>query len=420
MPDKTALAESAQALFCAFADYVGLAKMKKQFTLQQYPTYSELKSEPKNKILIKESFNRTNLIGVTLPQIESFLKDTSWYESSVLIAVKLLDKIKTIAPGFGKIQGSDWQRLFYSRGAKSGDSVMNDIDDLFKFANDDDRKFGDINKWSPADIYFVSKKARKIIGTELQEAQKDKKYTFLQLNTICNKLIKSGDLLPLSLKKVISGQPMIVKYNFNRTKEEKNLAELIYIMVKKSKTLRDIQIFFKDGKSQLKIRHDPHHTKFGANSALKCEIIVQGMGGRLGSIGSMKILLEVIKEASCKKSAAKFHTELQKSWNKGWQAYKKGIDKLNKNSGVKATDPHSKLEKQKLRDGTTRYDQYKTKRAELSQKTLMASIIPVIENYFTKHSKSKKIFSDSTLMLHAFVKYASSRSPQSGKFVIAK
>ena len=144
------------------------------------------------------------------------------------------------------------------------------------------------------------------------------------------------------------------------------------------------------------------------------------MGGRLGSIGSMKILLEVIRGASCTKSAAKFHAELQKSWDEGWKAYKKGVDKLNRNSGVKATDPHSKLEKKKLRDGTTRYDQYKTKRAAISQKTLMASIIPVIEKYFTTHSKSKKIFSDSTLMVQAFVKYASSRSPQSGKFVIAK
>ena len=50
----------------------------------------------------------------------------------------------------------------------------------------------------------------------------------------------------------------------------------------------------------------------------------------------------------------------------------------------------------------------------------MSSILPVIEKYFEKHKKSKKAFSDSDIMVQAFIKYASSRSPKSGKFVIAK
>jgi hypothetical protein len=50
----------------------------------------------------------------------------------------------------------------------------------------------------------------------------------------------------------------------------------------------------------------------------------------------------------------------------------------------------------------------------------MKSVIPVIEKYFESHKKSKKEFSDSTIMLQSFIKYASSRSPNSGNFVIAK
>ena len=56
MPDKTALAESAQALFCAFADYVGLAKMKKQFTVFNMITHhlKNIKWMEKNKLFIQE------------------------------------------------------------------------------------------------------------------------------------------------------------------------------------------------------------------------------------------------------------------------------------------------------------------------------------------------------------------------------
>ena len=420
MVDTTALAESAQALFCAIADYVGINEMEKKYTLEKYPTYSDFKSLKKNQKLITTSFKQTKIIGVSLPQIEKFLKNSdSWYESSLLIAIKLLKDIKKIDSDFTRIQGPNWQGLFYIRGGGGGDTVMNNIEYLFKHANKNDKKFGDVNKWSPADIYFVSQKGRKNIQNEADAVKENKSYTWLELNTVCNKLIKSGDLLPLSLKKVISGIPTIVKYNFQRTKEEKDLASCHYIGTRKSKTFRDIQISFKDSKSQLKIRHDPHHSKFGASAILKCEIIVQGMGGRLGSIGTINILLSVIRDASCKKSAKKFHDDLKQKFDSGFKAYKKGIDKLNSSYKVNASDSHDKLKK-KLKGGKTKYDLYKDERAAISQKTLMKSVIPVIEKYFESHKKSKKEFSDSTIMLQSFIKYASSRSPNSGNFVIAK
>ena len=412
MASSPVLGESAQALFCAVADLAGLSKMKKNLTLEKYPTYTLFKKDKKNKQYISDAWKATNLVGVSLSQIEKFLtSDKEWYESSVLIATAMLEKINSVSAKFAKVKtpGID---IFYSRGATGGQSVMNDIDNLWTLANKNDKKFGDINKWSPADIYFVSTKARKVIKTEITEANTNKSYTWTELNSVCNKLIKSGDLLPLSLKKVISGKPLIVLYNFSRSKDEKDLADCKYIKCKKSGTGRDMQIIFKNAGSQLKFRHDPHHTKFGANKALKGEIIVQGMGGRLGSIGSISILLSVIEDAGTK-SAKQFHTDLTKAWNTGWKKYTKGIDNLNNDYGVAATDSHSKLKRKT-------YDQYKADRASLSQKTLMSSILPVIEKYFEKHKKSKKAFSDSDIMVQAFIKYASSRSPKSGKFVIAK
>jgi hypothetical protein len=414
MADKTAIFESAQALFCAIADYIGISKTKKILNLETYPTYSKFKSEKKNKDIIKKAFSQTRLIGVSLSQIETLLKDNTWYESSVLIAVKLLDDIKKIDSDFAKIQGAGWQDFFYVRGATGGNTTMNNIDLLFSFANKKDKKFGDINKWSPADIYFVSENAKKIIQDEIDEANKNESYTFIQLNTICNRLIASGELLPLSLKKVIDGRPVIVKYNFNRSQEEKNLAKLVFIETKKSGTGRDIQIFFQNNKSQLKIRHDPHHSKFGASAGMKGEIIVQGMGGRLGSIGSMEIFLNVLKDSGLK-SGDKFYNDLKKQWIAGMTAYKKGIDKLNKTYKVKSSDSHLKLSEVK-------YNKYKAARAIVSKKQLMDKIIPVIDDYFNKNNKkkNKNSFSDSTMMIQTFIKYASSRSPLSGKFVIAK
>ena len=100
MADKTALFESAQALFCAMADYVGTGKMQQVLNLKKYPTYEDFKSVKKNQVIIEKAFKHTRLIGVSRKQIETLLKDNSWYVSSVLIAVKLLNDIKKINSKF--------------------------------------------------------------------------------------------------------------------------------------------------------------------------------------------------------------------------------------------------------------------------------------------------------------------------------
>ena len=66
MADKTALSESAQALFCSIADNVGANN--KVLDLDKYPTYFDFKM--KNSKLISESFTRITTPGVTLDNIE--------------------------------------------------------------------------------------------------------------------------------------------------------------------------------------------------------------------------------------------------------------------------------------------------------------------------------------------------------------
>jgi len=427
---ETASFEGAQALFCAIADFVGTAKMHQEFlggralhpnSLKKYPTYKDFKDLKKNQVIIDKAFKKTKLVGVSRKQIETLLEDKLWYESSVLIAIKLLDDIKKINSKFGKIQAPGWQDLFYVRGARGGDTTMDNISILFGYANKNDKKFGDINKWSPADIYFVSKDAKREVLEQVNMAKGNKSYTFLQLNNLCSGLIDSGDLLPLSLKKVENRGPHIDHCNFNRTQEEKKLSNIEYLKTKKSKGGRNIQIHFSPGKSQLKIRHDPWNDKFAARNTIKVEIQVPGMP-RLGSIGSMDILLSVIKDAGLK-SGNVFAEKLKMAFDKGFKSYKRGIEELNVHYDINANDGHSILKEYQSNKGLENmYEDYKQERTVISKEKISDKILPIIEDYFNtnKKPKTKNSFSDSTMMVQSFIKYASSRSPQSGKFVIAK
>ena len=418
---ETASFEGAQALFCAIADFVGTPKLHQELSLKKYPTYKDFKSLKKNQVIIDKAFKKTKLVGVSRKQIETLLEDKTWYESSVLIAITLLDEIKDINTNFGKIQAPNWQDLFYVRGAKGGDTTMDNISILFKYANKNDKKFGDINKWSPADIYFVSKDARKEVQEQVKMAKGNKSYTFLQLNNLCSGLIDSGDLLPLSLKKVENRAPDIDHINFNRPLEEKKLSNIKYTKTKKSKGGRNIQIHFTPGRSQLKIRHVPSNDNFYASKTIKAEIQVTGYP-RLGSIGSMNILLSVIKDAGLK-SGDKFAEKLKAAFDKGFKSYKKGIEELNVYYDINANDGHSILEGYQSNKGLKdMYEDYKQDREKISKEEISDNINPVIEDYFDTNKKPKtpKSFSDSTMMIQSVIKYASSRSPQSGKFVIAK
>ena len=136
----------------------------------------------------------------------------------------------------------------------------------------------------------------------------------------------------------------------------------------------------------------------------------------------MKIFLSVIKDAGLK-SGDKFAKKLKAAFDEGFKSYKKGIEELNVYYDIKANDGHSILEGYQSNKGLKdMYEDYKQDREKISKEKISDKIIPVIEDYFktNKEPKTTKSFSDSTMMIQSFIKYASSRSPQSGKFVIAK
>jgi len=277
---------------------------------------------------------------------------------------------------------------------------MGNIEKLFKIANTapitlkNQVKFGNVNKWSPADIYLATEKARKDVGQAVLKA-KPKTYSFIDLNILTSNLIDSGDLLPLSLKKTTK-IVKLQKVNFDKKEEIKALEKISlspkkvtnwqpYKKVsfgKKGET-RDMRAFLNNG-GEIKFRHDPSAKRF----------VSEFMGGpeaRGGSIGSIKLFCELFalvdKETSNK---------ILKEYKVGEKQY--AIDlKLIEN--LRAKD-------KKLFDH---------ERGSISALNIVNRVMPILKNWFGKTDKRK--VDD---FIRIIYQYITSRTPLSGKFVIAK
>lgn len=393
MADKTALFESSQALFCAIADYIGLAETNRKFDLEKAEDYLSFKKLI-GKSAIENAKRRVDTPGVTLTQIENFLMDDiPWYISSLKIAKKLINDIKDIDKDLN-IANKGFQNLFYLRG---DNDIMGNIEKLFKIANKSgyktQAKFGNVNKWSPADIYLGSKKAKSEIAKELQKA-KAPKYTFQQLNILTSDLIDSGDLLPLSLKKVTKGEPILQQINFDRKDEIEVIKKIAiksvtdwkpYKKVKfgqKAET-RDMRIFLQTG-GEIKLRHDPSAKRFVA------EAIFSKAEARGGSIGSIKVFCEIL--ALVNKPLA---VKILNKYKEGEKKYFKALEKI-----------------EVLRKDKKRFD---FERGAISAISIINAIMPDLKKFFKENKKD-----EANEFLRLIFEYITSRTPLSGKFVIAK
>ena len=408
MADRTTLAESSQALFCAIADKLGAQNSQKFLDIKKYEDYAAFTGLPGTKSLIAASYKRIRVASkgspITLSQINKFLDENpDWYKSSVLIAKKLIKNINKIDPDYN-IKAADFQSLYYFRG---DEEVMGNIEKLFKIANKSpitkvpgQIKFGNVNKWSPADMYLASKYSKKQINSQLLEATKESKtYTFGNLNELVNNLIDSGNLLPLSLKKKTTEDVILERVNFDKKAELKKIRDVSispqgvtdwkpYKQVpfgEKSET-RDIRVFLNNN-GEVKFRHDPSAKRFVA------EFIGKGAEARAGSIGSIKVFCELM--AFVDKTTAK---KLLKAYQEGEKEYFKLLPEI-----------------QELRKDKKRFD---FERGAISAITIINRIMPILKNWFTrKHPRDKK---EIDIFVKILYSYITSRSPLSGKFVIAK
>jgi hypothetical protein len=237
---------------------------------------------------------------------------------------------------------------------------METVSKLFDVANATNKQFGDINKWSPADIYFSSKKASDKLVEQLNIANKSEaKYSFDDLNICISDLLNSGDLLGVSLKKTINDVE-IVEMNFKEEETQKKIKNIVYDSITEKPKAgekgseRDIKIYFsKDKRSYIKIRHDPHSDSLTANKAIKTEIEVKGAGGRGGSLVSFGTgnpngsgLSDLVASVD-----EKFGKQLAKAFDSGFSDYKTSIEKLNKTFAKKlGLKPSEKLVKKMLEE----------------------------------------------------------------------
>lgn len=419
MADSPKEGEASQALFCAIADILGSTRVKKEFVLTKLPNYAVFKKFYGK--IIDEAYKATDMPQITLKQIETFLNDADgWYESSLNIAVELMNEVTKISSKFKKITAPKLQDIIYVRGGAKekgrNANAMENIAALFDVANKNENNyFGDINKWSPADIYFVSKKANEAIlkDIEIATGKASKSYNFLDLNKLTSTLVESGDLLPLSLKKA-EKEAHLVFVNFKRSEEEKYLASIKCYGVsdwskkytREKPVTRDIKIYFsKDKKDKLKIRHDPYSSNYGVNKAVKCEIEVTGAGGRGGSVVGIPLIAQLISKVD-----KKFGSDLTKAFNDGIKKYSQELEKANKKfkvkSGAKLQSPAKEL--------------YDEERSTLSGLYVSNAIMPVIYNWFKSNESDKKKEILNSKVVQKFIEYTSSRTEKSGRFVIAK
>ena len=469
--DKTSIQETGAALFCAIADVLGSSNASKALDLKMYPTYTEFKKNHSTQI--NQAFKAVNSPGVSLKMIEDLFEsnskaDREFYNSSVNIANTLIKEIGTIDKDF-KISPPSIQNIFYYRADKSGTNVMKNIGTLFSLANKQEKVFGDINKWSPADIYLASNEADKTILKEIKDAEAKKGYTFERLNKCINKLIDTGDLIGLSLKKSVTSASLKI-INFSRSKDKKDILDKLKFAGMKSENPRDVIIYFNSSgqKPYLKARHDPSSDTLGASSAIKLEIeIVGARGGSLVGWGKgnkagtgFTDVWARVDEPAAQKSASifsagftrygqeigklntKYSTDLKKVFKKTggltkgllnsvsikdipekksgktteeFTFVKKIFDKIiTDNGGFDAAKKTFKTFAELRTSKATLYDFYKNERITLSQKYVVDDIKKHLIEYLTKNEKT------ATDVIVAWYTYITAMSPLSGKYVIAK
>ena len=416
MADDTSYAESAQALFCAVADYLGKQEASKLLDAKKYASPEELMEEKKIAKALPLAFNRINAhyaggARFSLKQLTDWItlpKNIKWYKSTIMIAKQMMREISSIDNDFRAIESPSFQNLFYFRG---DDEIMQNIETLFKYANSQGliavrgtMKFGDVNKWSPADIYFGSNKAKNRIKAEIKAYATPKAkqaYSFTLLNSMIGELIENGELLPLSLKQA-AGSVTIKKVNFSRSDEEKYINSLRIQKVvwepykqlswakfskipMRSRIARDFKVKIEVGTltGVIKFRHDPSGGKFLA------EYVPDKGNAREGQIGSAKLISTVMSVVDAT-TAAKFLN----AYNKGDSKFKQEIKKLNTK---KATMPK---------------DQFDHARGNISAINIMNEVGPVLVQFF----KGK----NGTKFAKLLFEYSTSRSEAAGKFVIAK
>lgn len=422
---STPEAEGAQALFCYIADVLGASKVEKEFEpyIAGRKSFTDFTKTYSKTIDEAYSANRVDTQKSKDIILKYLNNNKDWFISSLVIAQKVIKEISTIDTDFSKIKTPGWQSIIYKHGDKD---IMDTISKLFSSANKQSAKsggtkyFGDINKWSPADIYFGSKKSIKVLKDLLAEPETKKdNLTFAELNETIGDLIDGGELLPLSLKKV-GTKVFLQKVNFSRKEEEKLLADTFAMGVKKWQPMngkykkgkdfeftqaysggRDIRLLIKSGKKEgnIQIRHTPAS---GGKPIKGVKVVLMyagasALGGQVVGIPLFTKIISTVDKA--------FAQKLSSTWDRNYKVFEKDAnDYIRFGGGDKLYKSNDKKDKNKFNEDM----------GAISGLTVMNAIRPMLDEYFKKPGKLQHN------VMRAIFAYVSSRTPLSSPFVIAK
>ena len=418
-------AEGAQALFCYIADTLGARK-----TEQEYKPYlSGAKNADdffaKHKTLVDKAFStRAVDTGKSKQQITDYIKkNDDWFMSSLKISQYIITKINTVSTKFNKIKAPGWQNLFY---VHADDEIMGVMSTLFKAANEQSAKvggtkaFGDINKWTPADIYFATEKAKRMYREMASDPETRKKnLTFAELNEAIGNSIQSGDLLPLSLKKV-DRDVIIKEVNFSRKKEEQLLADTVCTGVQKYFPMkgvldytgrkfklgpyeggRDIYVTLNSGKAKgrLQFRHTPA-SNGKPSKGFKTVLSYVGSSALGGQVVGIPLLAKVIGDVD-----KQFAATISRVFTTNYSKFETAMSAYNEKGGGKVRyNSNNKEQKNEFNNDV----------GAISALTIMNPLRVEIEKFFKKKGKKQDN------VVRAIFAYTASRTINSAPFVIAK
>ena len=417
-------AEGAQALFCYIADAIGSRQIKKAYKPyldgQQNAEYFFTEyNDLVNKAFSSRAVDTIN----SKNQIKQYVIDNKdWFMSSLTISQYIIETIDDISIKFRKIKKPGWQDMLYKHG---DDEIMDTMAKLFKSANkqyenlNGVKYFGNINKWSPADIYFATDKAKKQYKKLASDREtRNNNLTFAVLNKTIADSIESGDLLPLSLKKV-NKKVYVQRVNFSREKEEELLADTICTGVQSWSPMkiknfkytnqftmgdysgsRDIRVTLESGgkKGDLQFRHTPASSG-RPSKGFKTVLSYKGasaLGGQVVGIPLLCAVLESVDKA--------FAQKIQSTFDSNYKKFEKAMNKYNENGGIykyKSTDKVIKNE-------------FNNEVGAISAKLIMNELRKEIDRFFSRPGEKRNN------AVRALFAYTASRTENSSPFVIAK
>ncbi len=245
--EETERNESAQCLYAALIFYI----YKKQTKI--------------NKVVSKKDFtNAFRYCDVSAKFVDLLDLPKDWHESSILGANELLKRYK------GKYE--------FHRGS----STVDIIEGTFKRINQREKAFGNLNKWSPADMYMFTNKGKQMVRTEIAQAS-----TLQKLNSLMLKYYLSNDIVGVSLKK-LQGSVNASENNVDKDKGMVKYKSTQIVATNKKDLFDSMDIYLDHDKGRIQFR------SFGGTSLTGWQGEGKGTSANQGkvSLGPLNYILQ--------------------------------------------------------------------------------------------------------------------------------